>query len=374
MHAFVAIDSFKNSMTSIQANQIVADQLTKVQVTTTQLAIADGGEGTVAAFLANQPGGQLITVPTVDPAQRPISASYGYFADQRLAVIEVAAASGIGFLTADLSPLATNTYGTGLLIKAAIEHGARKVILGLGGSGTVDGGAGILRALGYRFFDDHDQELTMVGADLGQVVRVDRSKVLPAVNAVRFVSAADVTNPLTGPQGAAQIFGPQKGLPGEQLAAYDAAMAHYMRVTTGTVTAVAGDGAAGGIGFALRAFLNADVQSGFQLIAKLSHLSQQVQNADFVISGEGQVDDQSFMGKVPIQISELAQTAGKNCYLLVGRQQGAGEAFAAHGVTAVLPIVDQVMTLDQALAQGPANLARTAERLARILTRPVATN
>lgn len=371
MHALIAIDSFKNSMTSLQANQVVADQLAKFNVTSTQIAIADGGEGTVAAFLANQPGGQAVTVATVDLAQRPINATYGYFARERLAVIEVAAASGIQFLTTGLNPANTNTYGTGLLIRAAIKRGARKIILGLGGSGTVDGGAGILRALGYRFLDAAGQPLTMVGADLGRVARIDATAVLPAVTDVQFVSAADVTNPLTGRQGAARIFGGQKGLLPERMADYDQAMAGYMTVATGTVTDHAGDGAAGGIGFALRYFLHAEVASGFELIARLGRLSAQIAQADLVISGEGQVDDQSFMGKVPIQISHLAQAAHKNCYLLVGRQKGSGAAFTAQGVTAILPIVDRVMTLDEALRTGPENLARTAERLARLVTQPV---
>lgn len=371
MHALIAIDSFKNSMTSIQANQLVADQFAQFGVTATQIAIADGGEGTVAAFLANQPGGEKVRVATVDATQRPIQAAYGYFAAEKLAVIEVAAASGIQFLTPGYSALNTTTYGTGLLIKAALKRGAQRIILGLGGSATVDGGAGILRALGYRFLDAAGQPLAMLGRDLGKVVAVDTSQVIPDLARVTFISAADVTNPLTGQNGATWIFGPQKGIPADQLAAYDAAMTNYMQVVSGHVSAHAGDGAAGGIGFALRYFLHAQVQSGFQLIAQLSDLEKKIQDADFIISGEGQVDDQSFMGKVPIQISQLAQAAGKNCYLLVGRQKGRGQAFADHGVTAVLPIVDQVMTLADALKRGPENLSRTAERLARIITQPV---
>lgn len=371
MHALIAIDSFKNSMTSMQANQTVADAFARYGITAERVAIADGGEGTVAAFLANQPGGQRISVATVDPANRPIQATYGYFEQRRLAVIEVAAASGIQFLSADLTPAQTNTYGTGLLIKAAVERGAQKIIVGLGGSGTVDGGAGILRALGVCFYDQDDQQLEMVGGDLSRVARVDRSRLMPALERVQLISAADVTNPLTGPQGAAAVFGPQKGLEPAKVASYDAAMATYMRVASGQVRAVAADGAAGGIGFALREFLGATVRSGFELIAELSGLDAQIQKADLVVSGEGQVDDQSFMGKVPIQISQRAHRAGKNCYLFVGRQQGRSAAFAAQGVTAVLPIVDQVMDLTTALQRGPENLSRAAERLAQVITQPV---
>ncbi|MDN6576119.1 glycerate kinase [Lactiplantibacillus plantarum] len=368
MHALIAIDSFKNSITSIQANRIVAKRFAAHGITATQVAIADGGEGTVAAWLANHAGGQAITASTVDLAQRPVTATYGYFATEKMAVIEVAAASGIQFVTTTLTPLATNTYGTGLLIKDAIERGARQIILGLGGSGTVDGGAGILRALGYRFWAADGQELAMTGADLSRVTKIDDRHVLPQLAEVSFISAADVTNPLTGPNGAAKIFGPQKGLPVAQIQAHDAALAHYMTVAAGAVSAHEGDGAAGGIGFALRYFLHARVCSGFQLLAEMSNLKTKVAQANLVISGEGQVDDQSFMGKVPIQLSQLAQAAGKPCYLLVGRQKGANETFAKQGVTAVLPIVDQVMTLDQAMAQGPANLERMADRLARIIS------
>ena len=371
MHALIAIDSFKNSITSLQANQLVADQFEAHGISTTKVAIADGGEGTVAAWLANHAGGQAVKALTVDLGQHPLEATYGYFADEKLAVIEVAAASGIQFVTATLTPLTTNTYGTGLLIKDAIERGARKIILGLGGSGTVDGGAGILRALGYRFLDGSGHELMMSGADLSLVARVDARQALPQLADVTFISAADVTNPLTGPNGAAKIFGPQKGLPVNQVEAHDAALAHYMRVTSGAVSANAGDGAAGGIGFALRYFLHAQVQSGFQLLATVSQLKTKVAQADLIISGEGQVDAQSFMGKVPIQLSQLAQAAGKPCYLLVGQQQGANATFAEQGVTAVLPIVDRVMTLTQAMAQGPANLERMADRLARIISQPL---
>lgn len=367
MQALIAIDSFKKSMTSQQANQLVATQFAAHGIKSQTIAIADGGEGTVAAFLANQSGGEAITVSTVDLAQRPIDATYGYFSADKLAVVEVAAASGIQFLAPGLDPSNTNTYGTGLLIKAAIERGAQKVIVGLGGSGTVDGGAGILRALGYQFYDAEDHELTMVGADLGRVSRVESDNVLPALKTVQFVTASDVTNPLTGEQGAAAIFGPQKELAVSAIPAYDQAMQHYMAVVAGQVSDQAGDGAAGGIGFALRQCLGAKVQSGFQLIAQLSDLTAKVAQADIVISGEGQVDDQSFMGKVPIQISEQAQTAGKPCYLLVGNQKGANHAFADHGVTAVLPIVDHVSTLDEAMQQGSTNLAKMADRLARII-------
>ena len=368
MQALIAIDSFKNSMTSIQANQLVATAFAAHGIQSQQIAIADGGEGTVAAFLANQPGGELITVPTVDLAQRPIQGTYGYFEAKKLAIIEVAAASGIQFLNDGLVPANTNTYGTGLLIKAAIERGAKQLVIGLGGSGTVDGGAGILRALGYRFYDDQQRELMMVGADLGQVATIKTDAVLPELADVTFINASDVTNPLTGPTGAATIFGPQKGLATTEIANYDQAMQHYMQVAAGQVSDHLGDGAAGGIGFALRYFLGAQVKSGFKLIAEISQLAKLVQHADFVISGEGQVDDQSFMGKVPIQISELAQQAGKTCYLLVGNQKGRNQAFSEHGVTAVLPIVDHVSTLAEAMAQGPTNLAKMADRLARILT------
>lgn len=368
MQALIAIDSFKNSMTSLQANQIVATAFAKHGISAQQIAIADGGEGTVAAFLANQAGGERVPVATVDLAQRPITATYGYFAAERLAVIEVAAASGIQFLTDGLNPATTNSYGTGLLIRAALEHGAKKVIIGLGGSGTVDGGTGILRALGYRFFDAAQQELEMVGDDLSRVAEIETTQAIPELKTVQFVNASDVTNPLTGEQGAAAIFGPQKGLALAEVSGYDTAMKNYMRVATGEISSHLGDGAAGGIGFALRYFLGAQVKSGFKLIAELSQLAAKVQRADFVISGEGQVDDQSFMGKVPIQISELAQQAGKNCYLFVGNQKGANQAFADHGVTAVLPIVDHVSTLAEAMQQGPENLAKMADRLARVLT------
>ncbi|AVK61299.1 glycerate kinase [Lactobacillus sp. CBA3605] len=368
MEALIAIDSFKKSMTSIQANQIVADQFAKQGIKSRQIAIADGGEGTVAAFLANQPGGVAVEVATVDINQRPIKATYGYFADQKLAVIEVAAASGIQFITADLTPAETNTYGTGCLIKDAVNRGAQKIIIGLGGSGTVDGGAGMLRALGYRFFDVKNQELMMIGTDLGRVARFDATQVAKAVQAVTFIAASDVTNPLTGRTGAATIFGPQKGLASNEVASYDQAMQHFMQVTTGQVSAHLGDGAAGGIGFALRNFLGAQVQSGFKLIANLSQLAAQITAVDFVVSGEGQVDDQSFMGKVPIQISELAQAAQKACYLMVGNQKGDNQVFADHGVTAVLPIVDHVSTLEAAMQEGPVNLARMTDRLARIIS------
>ncbi|BDZ32100.1 glycerate kinase [Lactiplantibacillus sp. WILCCON 0030] len=367
MQALIAIDSFKNSMTSIQANQTVATAFAEHDIQSQQIAIADGGEGTVAAFLANEPGGETVTVDTVDVAQRPIQATYGYFPTKHLAVIEVAVASGIQFLDESLPPAKTNTYGTGLIIKAAIAHGARKIIIGLGGSGTVDGGAGILRALGYRFYDEQQNELMMVGADLARVVKVDQTAVLPSLATAQFINASDVTNPLTGEQGAAAIFGPQKGLATANVGEYDHAMQNYMRVVTGQVSDHLGDGAAGGIGFALRHFLGAQVKSGFKLIAEISQLAATVQQVDFVISGEGQVDDQSFMGKVPIQISELAQKAGKPCYLLVGNQKGANQAFAEHGVTAVLPIVDHVSTLAEAMQQGPTNLAKMADRLARVL-------
>lgn len=363
--ALIAIDSFKQSFTSLAAGEIVARQFAQAGIPSTAVAIADGGEGTVAAFLHNKSGGEKIVRPVHDLYGKLVQAEFGWYPAEKLAIIETAAASGIQFVQPAATYQLASSQGTGELLRAAIELGAQRVIVGLGGSGTVDAGVGLLAALGARFLDAAGQQIAQPLAHLAEIDAIDTESVM--TKGVTLLSASDVTSPLTGKNGAVQLFGPQKGLTGSAAVELEQQFTQLaQRLDPQQQGQVAGDGAAGGIGFALR-LIGSQVHSGFDLIAQVCQFEQLVQAADVVITGEGQIDAQSLQGKVPVKIAQIAQCQHKPCLAFVGNQVGDLAAFQAHGLTSIFPIVDHVTTLQQALVDGKMNLARTAQRVAAVL-------
>ncbi|MFC6170428.1 glycerate kinase family protein [Loigolactobacillus jiayinensis] len=367
--ALITIDSFKQSFTSLAAGDIVAQAFTQAGITSTPVAIADGGEGTVAAFLHNKAGGKLVTQTVHDPYGNVIQAAFGWYPAEKLAVVETAAASGIQFVQPQAAYRLASSQGTGELIGAAIKLGAQKVIVGLGGSGTVDAGIGLLAALGVQFYTAAGQVLAQPLQQLTAIKRIDTSKAV--TNGVTLLSASDVTSPLTGANGAVQLFGHQKGLAGAAAVKLEQEFQQLaQQLDPQQKGQVAGDGAAGGLGFGLR-LLGSQVHSGFDLIAQVCQFEQLVQAADIVITGEGQIDSQSMQGKVPVKIAQIAQQQRKPCLAFVGNQVGDLAAFQPYGLTSIFPIVDHVCTLDQALAAGEVNLARTAQRVAAVLTQAI---
>ena len=337
----------------------------------TRVPMADGGDGTVEAIVTGLHG-TSISVPTTDPLDRPCRASFGWIADRQLAVIEMAAASGLWRLADDeLDPDRASTRGTGDVVRAALDRGARTILIGLGGSATVDGGTGFLEALGARLLDGDGRPLRGGGEALGRIASVDVSGLDPRLRKVDVLVASDVTSPLLGPKGAVHVFGPQKGVRHEDLERMDSAMAAFadaVRRSTGRDHRMApGAGAAGGFGFAMFSFFDASMRNGVELIAETVGLADRIAGADLVITGEGALDGQSLFGKVPVGVARLARDAGVPAAALVGRVDGDREAFRAEGLTVVLPIVDTPMTLAEAMAAGPRLLRRASRRLVEVL-------
>ncbi|MGR3766385.1 glycerate kinase [Rossellomorea sp. NS-SX7] len=372
MKAVIAPDSFKGSMTSIQAAEAIKEGLIKVNPSykTVLIPMADGGEGTVEALCAIL-NGELVSAEVRDPLGRRVTASYGWLEETSTAVIETAAASGLPLLKNDeLNPAIASTYGTGELVKKALDRGAKRIIIGLGGSATVDGGTGFLQALGVRFFDQNGKELDGGGGMLSAIDSIDSNDLDQRLRHVEIIAASDVTNPLLGTEGAVSVFGPQKGVSEDRIAQFETGMEHFAEKTvahTGVDYRMEeGSGAAGGFGYALHSFLHPVFESGFKIIAKLSNLEAHIKEASIVFTGEGKVDAQSLYGKVPIGISRIAREHGVPTVAFTGKIEGNLEKAAAEGLSLVMPIVDEPMSLESAMENGSVLLEKAASRLMKI--------
>ncbi len=300
----VAPDKFKGSLTGIEFCNAVERGIKKVvnDVEIVKLPLADGGDGTVEA-LQFYTGGNLIKVLVNDPLMRQIEATYLYSASEKMAFIEMAEASGIRLLKTDeLNPLQTSTFGTGELILDAIERGAQQIILGIGGSSTNDAGMGMAKALGFRFYDSEGNELRGKGEDLNKLAFIDTSEVHPKLKSVHFKVACDVDNPLYGPNGAAFIYSPQKGASPKIVEELDRGLQNFNKVVIEQfckdLQSIPGAGAAGGLGAGCILFLNAELNSGTSLIKEVAGFEKKIVNADWIVTGEGKFDEQTFSGKV----------------------------------------------------------------------------
>lgn len=376
LRVVVAPDSFGGSLDSVGvANAIAAGWIRARPMDTVVLVpMADGGEGTlaaVAAALGERAARQ--TLATVDAIERPIRADWLLMDTGRTAFVEMAAASGLARLAAGertpASARSASTRGTGELLRAALDARVETVILGLGGSATTDGGAGMLSALGVHCLDERGDELPPGGAALARLARIDASGLDPRLAAVQLVVASDVTNPLTGPAGAAATYGPQKGADATTVAELDAALATYgaaIEATTGrAVAALPGAGAAGGVGAALLGFTGAVLRPGFEVVAEMVGLSAALGEADLVITGEGRADEQTLAGKAAMGVALLARQAHVPVVLLCGALGPGADALAASGLFEVIqPVIDQPMNLAAAMADTERLLANAAERLA----------
>ncbi len=375
MKVVLAPDSFKESMSAAEAAAAMARGVRAVlpDAECVEVPMADGGEGTAAALVAAL-GGEWRTVAATDALGRPIEASYGLGAD--LAVIEVAAAVGIGLVApADRDVLASSSSGVADLVRDALDAGATRLIVGLGGSATTDGGAGLLAGLGARWLDADGRELPPTPVGLADLDRVDLSGLDPRVAEVSMDLACDVTNPLLGPQGSAAVFGPQKGATPEQVPVLDATL---VRVADALVAAglpdvrdLPGSGAAGGLGAAFLA-LGARMRRGVEVVAEAAHLDDAVAGADLVLTGEGSLDRQTLSGKTPAGVAEVAARAGVPVVAFAGRLGEGSDELVGRGFAAVVPITTGPCDLATALADGPANLERavaTALRLVQVNAR-----
>lgn len=374
MKIVLAPDSFKESMTAAEAAEAMRRGVRAVlpDAVCAAVPMADGGEGTVDALVAAL-GGQAVTARVTGPLGEPVDAVYGWVAAEHLAVIEVAAAAGIDLVPTGRRDLArADSGGVGELIRHALDHGATRLIVGLGGTGTNDGGAGLLRALGARLLDTEGASIGPGPAGLQHLDRVDAAGLDPRLRDVDVLIASDVTNPLLGPEGATAVFGPQKGATPDQLGRFDRALgrlAPHLAGLAGTDVATRpGAGAAGGLGAALLACTPARIEPGIEVVMAAAHLHEALADADLVLTGEGGVDAQTVQGKTPFGVARAAQRAGVPVVVLAGRVGPGAELLHEHGVHAVVPITRGATTLADALADGPANLEAATATTMRLLT------
>lgn len=375
MKFVIAPDSFKGSMTAKEAALAIQVGLQKIYPDADYelVPMADGGEGTVQS-LVDATDGDIIAVDVQNPLGETVTAFYGVLGDGQTAVIEMSAASGIQFVTEETkNPLITTTFGTGQLIKDALNRGLRRFIIGLGGSATNDGGAGMAEALGVRFLDENGQQIAHGGAQLAQLSRIDMSHIDPRVAESEILLASDVTNPLVGETGASAVFGPQKGATPAMVAELDTALTNYAKVVKAQLgidlANTPGAGAAGGLGAGMLAFTQAKMQSGISLVVAATALVAKSANADVAFVGEGAIDFQTQYGKTPMGAAQAIKQASPDAKVigLAGYVGDGIDTLYDLGIDAVFSIVPGAVDLPTAMKDGEANLTRTAENIARLL-------
>ena len=372
MKIIIAPDSFKDSLSAEGVAQAIASGLAQVwpDAQLIQCPMADGGEGTVDSVLAAC-NGQLRHQNVRGPLGAAVEAHWGWLADSRTALIEMAEASGLQLVPpGQRDACKTSTYGTGELIRAALDAGAERIILAIGGSATNDGGAGAMQALGVQLFDAEGQALPPGGLALSRLATIDLGQLDPRLAQVRFDIAADVNNPLCGPHGASAIFGPQKGANPEQVQELDAALGHFADHCASDlpkdVRDEPGSGAAGGLGFAAKAFLGAQFRAGVEVVAELVGLDEAVRGADLVITGEGRFDAQTLRGKTPFGVARIAQRHNVPVIVIAGTLGDGYEQMYAHGVAAAFALPSGPMSLEQACSEAPRLLSERAADIARL--------
>ena len=379
MRILLAPDSFKGSLTALEAAEALAAGIRRVRPETeiVLLPLADGGEGTVDALVAAT-GGRIQAAQVTGPLGGPVDARWGLLGPDgaAAAVVEVAAAAGLMLVpTTQRDPRKATTYGVGELILAAIQCGANEIIVGLGGSATNDGGAGVLSALGVRFLDAHGQALPekLGGGDLARLAHLDISGLrFPAGGRVKVTIASDVTNPLLGPNGASAVYGPQKGASAREVLELDAALANYAAIIKRDlgkdVAELPGAGAAGGLGAGLMAFLGAEMRSGIDLVLDTAHFDEKLIGANWVWTGEGRIDAQTLNGKAISGVLRRCQTFGVKALAFGGSVDAdAAEALEMAGLQSAFPIVSGPMGLEEAMRDGRRLLTEAAARVMRLV-------
>lgn len=372
MNILIAPDSFKNSLTANQAAQAMAKgiEMALPDAMVRKIPLADGGEGFVSTMI-DALGGQFIKLDVHDALGRSRSSFYGII-NNGTAVIEMAAASGIEHLaTHELDPLVASTFGTGELLLDAMKQGCRKVIIGIGGSATNDGGVGMAKALGYRFLDANGREIPEGGGFLDQLSTIDQSQVTPLLNEVEIRVACDVSNPLTGPQGASTIYGPQKGADVKKIELLDRNLRHLALIIKSQmkldVLTIPGGGAAGGLGAGLVAFAGGRLESGFDIVKEQTQLELAVIEADVVVTAEGKIDGQTNQGKTPWGVAQIAKKHKKPCIAFAG---GLGKGYKNlhdEGFTALFSIQSGPDSLEFCMENAFKLLSEKSEEVFRLL-------
>ena len=373
MNILIAPDSFKDCLSAREVASALSRGILKIypDAVCTLVPMADGGEGTVESVI-DATDGKRINLKVMDPLMREVSSFYGLTGDGETAVIEMAAASGIELLSNDeRDPWITSTFGTGQLIRDALNRGVKKIMLGIGGSATNDCGAGMAEALGVTFSGKFGPMSVQGGGALGEVEGIHMEGLDPRLAGTEIVVACDVDNPLAGPQGASAVYGPQKGADGAMVEKLDRNLLHFADLIGAQlgkeVKEVAGAGAAGGLGAGLMAFLDAHLVKGFDMIAGVVGLNELISEADLVITGEGKMDKQTRFGKTPYGVAQMANEQGKPVIGVAGTLQEDASALYELGFDLLMPIQEKPGDLEYSLKNGEELLERTGERMARLL-------
>ncbi|MDB6225148.1 glycerate kinase [Lactobacillus amylovorus] len=376
MKFVLAPDSFKESMTAKEVCQAMENGIRKVlpDAKIISVPMSDGGEGTMDSLI-DATNGQKYAVKVTEPLGTPVTAHYGILGNQKTAIIEMAEASGLSYVSQDKRTPATikktTTFGTGELINAALKHDVTRVIIGLGGSSTNDGGSGMAQAIGVKFFDHNDHEITqkLGGGDLKQITRIDTIDINPKIKKTKFLLASDVTNPLTGTNGASYVFGPQKGADQATAKELDENLSHYAKIIGQNIAQTPGSGAAGGLGAGLLAFTHAKIYPGVKLVANEVHLAEKIKEADYVFTGEGGTDFQTQFGKTPYGVAQIAKKYDVPVISLAGYIGKGIDHLYDKGFTAIFGILAKAENIDQALKDGPQNVERTTENVVRLIAK-----
>lgn len=373
MKVVVAPDKLRGSLSAREAADAIARGVLAAipDARVVRVPVADGGEGT-AETLADATGGRMVPVETLDALGRPVKAAYALLGDASTAVVEMAAASGLALLgPEERRPLSASTLGTGELIRAALDAGARKIIVGIGGSATTDGGTGMARALGARFLDCEGEELSPGGGELGRLARIDVSKLDDRLAAVDVWVASDVDNPLVGEQGAARVYGPQKGATPDDVDLLDSALGHYAKIVERdlgvAVEEIPGAGAAGGLGAGLIAFLGAALRPGVDLVLDVVGFDRAVEGADLVFTAEGRLDGQTARGKGPAGVARRAAELGVPVVALAGQVAADAGVLHAGGMTSYFALPAGPVSTEEAFRDAAERLADVAEEVSRLV-------
>ncbi|MDR3597187.1 glycerate kinase [Clostridium sp.] len=369
----LAPDSFKESMTAKEACEAMERGIKKVNsnISCIHVPMADGGEGTMQS-LVDATNGKIYSLEVVGPLGDKVESQYGILGDGEIGILEMASASGIQLVHPEKrNPLLTTTYGTGQLIKACLDHGVKKLLIGIGGSATNDGGAGVIQALGGKLLDKQGDELAFGGGELGKLNTIDLSNFDPRLKDVIVEVACDVSNPLCGESGASNVYGPQKGATREMVTILDDNLRHYADIINKQfgrdVLDVPGAGAAGGLGAGLMAFLNGSLKKGIEMVIEYAGLEEKVKDADMVWTGEGSIDFQTQYGKTPLGVATVAKKHNKPVIALAGRVGEGIEVLYENGIDSIFGITKGATSLEEALVKGQENIEKTAENIIRLM-------
>lgn len=373
MKIVIAPDSYKESLSALEVATQIEAGFREVfpNATYVKLPVADGGEGTVEAMVAATDG-EIIEMDVTGPLGEPVRAFYGISGDKQQAFIEMAAASGLEQVPPELrNPLNTTSWGTGELIRYALDSGVKSILIGIGGSATNDGGIGMVQALGARLLDQNGEPLGLGGGEVAKLASIDISELDKRLKECRIEVACDVTNLLTGKEGASAIFGPQKGATPQMVEELDQALEHYAKIIARdldiNVLELSGGGAAGGMGAALYAFCGAQLRQGIEIVTEALKLDELVRDADLVITGEGRIDSQSIHGKVPIGVAKVAKRYNKPVIGIAGSLTPDVGVVHEHGLDAVFSVLYRICTLEEALENAGDNLRKASRNIAATL-------